>query len=150
MVQPAGYIRIIAEELMEQDDPITGEVVACIEHLAVGLPLVDLLQPALGDPDEGIEPEEAPHKLDNEAFDRMEVADMARLVAKHHLAPLPLIASPQKDRAQEREGGCHLRVLGQRIAGAGRKPRTAAQAADTVQPDDKQPQRQQGFPTAAG
>lgn len=54
MIQPAGYIRIITEELTENDRPVFREAVPRIEHVAVGLPLLHLRKPAPGDPDKGL------------------------------------------------------------------------------------------------
>ena len=86
MIQPAGYIRIITEELTENDRPVFREAVPRIEHVAVGLPLLHLRKPAPGDPDKGIEPEEAAHQFERDAFGGVAVAHMARLVADHDLA----------------------------------------------------------------
>ena len=86
---------------MEQDDSIPRKVVARIKDITVGLPLVHLTQPPLGDPHEGIDPQQAPHRLGKEVLDRMAVADMARLMAEHHLAPFAFIARAHVDRVQE-------------------------------------------------
>lgn len=56
MIQPAGYIRIMAEELVKNNRSVFGKVVTGVEHVAVGLPFVHLLQPPPGNPDERIEP----------------------------------------------------------------------------------------------
>ena len=78
MIQPAGYIRIMAEELVKNNRSVFGKVVTGVEHVAVGLPFVHLLQPPPGNPDERIEPKETADQLDGDAFRRMAVTDIAK------------------------------------------------------------------------
>ena len=114
MIQPAGYIRIMAEELVKNNRSVFGKVVTGVEHVAVGLPFVHLLQPPPGNPDERIEPKETADQLDGDAFRRMAVTDMPRFMAENDHAPATFVSSAQKNRAQERKGSGDLRMLGKR------------------------------------
>ena len=100
MIQPAGYIRIMAEELVKNNRSVFGKVVTGVEHVAVGLPFVHLLQPPPGNPDERIEPKETADQLDGDAFRRMAVTDMPRFMAENDHAPATFVSSAQKNRAQ--------------------------------------------------
>lgn len=65
----------MAEELVKNNRSVFGKVVTGVEHVAVGLPFVHLLQPPPGNPDERIEPKETADQLDGDAFRRMAVTD---------------------------------------------------------------------------
>ena len=144
MIQPAGYIRIITEELTENNRPVFREAVPRIEHVAVGLPLLHLRKPAPGDPDKGIEPEEAAHQFERDAFGGVAVAHMARLVADHDLAAAAFVTLTQKYRPQKRKGRPDARILRHGICAAIGDPRTAAQTSDPEDAHGKDRKRHRG------
>ena len=116
MIQPAGYIRIMAEELVKNNRSVFGKVVTGVEHVAVGLPFVHLLQPPPGNPDERIEPKETADQLDGDAFRRMAVTDMTRFMAENDHAPATFVSSAQENRAQELTGKAMIVALTRSIA----------------------------------
>ena len=142
MIQPAGYIRIMAEELVKNNRSVFGKVVTGVEHAAVGLPFVHLLQPPPGNPDERIEPKETADQLDGDAFRRMAVTDMTRFMAENDHAPAPFVSLAQKNRAQERKGSGDLRMLGKGVRPAIGQTRPSPQTANSDHADRKKPKRQ--------
>ena len=143
MVQPAGHIRIITEELTKDHDSIGRQVIPGLQHVGIGLPLLHLLEPAPGNPDKGIDPVEAAHDLEDDPLRRVGVAHVAPLVAEDHLAAQTRARGTHEDGPQEGEGRRNGGMLGQRIAVTGREVRPAAQAPDTQHPHPEQSQRQQ-------
>ena len=142
MIQPAGYIRIMAEELVKNNRSVFGKVVTGVEHVAVGLPFVHLLQPPPGNPDERIKPKETADQLDGNAFRRMAVTDMTRFMAENDHAPATFVSSAQKNRAQERKGSGDLRMLGKGVRPAIGQTRPSPQTANSDHADRKKPKRQ--------
>lgn len=155
MIQPAGYIRIMAEELVKNNRSVFGKVVTGVEHVAVGLPFVHLLQPPPGNPDKRIEPKETADQLDGDAFRRMAVTDMTRFMAENDHAPATFVSSAQENRAQERKGSGDLRMLGKGVRPAIGQTRPSPQTANSDHADRKKPKRQKhrrqiAPPTATG
>nr|WP_229095410.1 hypothetical protein [Alistipes sp. D31t1_170403_E11] len=138
MIQPAGYIRIIAEELIKNNRSVFGKVVTGIEHVTVGLPFVNLLQPPSGDPEKRIDPEKTAKQFDSDTLGRMTMTNMAPLVTKNNLTSAPFVSFAQKNRMQKGKRSSDLRMFGKGIRPAvsqrGMLPRDKAEYRAPGQP----------------